>query len=82
MEEINNLEILDGIHLIAKAREKEVEEKAWDLYLAKYTMMDEESYVPFDEFYKPKQPIENKTAEEILNDVKETLNTFKGRWVA
>lgn len=44
--------------------------------------MDEGSYIPFDEFYNPEKPTEEKTIEEILSDVKEVLNSNKGSWVA
>lgn len=71
---------MDGIHLIAKAREKELEEKAWDLYKQKYALMDEKSYIPFTEWYKPQQPQEEQSTEEILKEVKNTLDVFKGRW--
>ena len=83
MSEINELDLMDGIELIAKAREKREEEKAFQLYTARFTYMDQESYIPFEEFYKPQQEVaENKSTEEILQEVRETLNTFKGKWVA
>jgi len=43
--------------------------------------MTDENYVTFEEFMKTQQPSnDDQPVEEILNDVKETLNTFKGRW--
>lgn len=75
MVEVNQLDLIDGVELIAKARESQIEEKAWDLYLAKYQHMDEESYIRFDEFYNPKKSINKElTSEEILLDVKELLD--------
>lgn len=46
------------------------------MYLMKYQHMDQESYVPFDEFYKP-QKQENKSEKEILEEVKGILSAFK-----
>lgn len=46
--------------------------------------MSEENYMTFEEFLKTQrqQPEDDKPVEEILSDVRDTLNTFKGRWVA
>lgn len=44
--------------------------------------MTEENYMTFEEFLNPKQTIDDRPVDEILNEVKDTLSTFKGRWVA
>lgn len=68
----------DGAELIIKAIEKQAEEKAWQLYLTKYGDMTEESYVPFDKFYNPKRVEEEaKSAEDILADVKQLLDSHE-----
>lgn len=71
-----DLDFEDGELLISKAYEKRSEERAWQLYLTKYGDMTEESYIPFDRFYNPKRIEEgNESAEDILADVKELLNS-------
>lgn len=70
----------DGSEIIIKALEKHAEDRAWQLYLTRYGDMTEENYVPFDKFYIPKLVEETKeTAEEILADVKELLNSTEWR---
>ncbi|TYS68656.1 hypothetical protein FZC76_06830 [Sutcliffiella horikoshii] len=61
-----------------KSLEKKREEKAWQLYLARYQHMTKENYMPFDEFYSPTISSESdKSEKEILEDVKGILNAFK-----
>ena len=43
---------VDGIELINKAREKEQEQKVWDMWISLYPNMDKKSFMPFSEFYK------------------------------
>lgn len=45
--------------------------------------MTEETYIPFSEFYNPTKHTKNvelgeKTIEQIMLEVKDTLNTFNG----
>lgn len=75
-----SLPIKNVVKLLTKSLERHQEEKAWQMYLTKYPQMDEENYIPFREFYKPQQKTEVKSSEEILEEVKGTLDTFKGRW--
>lgn len=43
--------------------------------------MTEENYMTFDEFLNRSETTNDDTSvDEILNEVKETLNTFRGRW--
>lgn len=76
-----HLEFGDGSDLILKAYEKREEDKAWQLYLARYQHMDEKSFMPFEEFYNPQpmQQIENKTEAEILESVKQILDSHKAQ---
>lgn len=65
----------EGAEIIRKAVEKHQEEKAWQLYLMRYQNMTEDTYVSFDKFYNPnREEVENKTAEEILAEVKNLLD--------
>lgn len=73
--------MLDGIELITKAFEKRNEEKAFQLYASKYANMNKDNFIPFNEFYNPKKPIDsNKPVQDILSDVKAILDGNKGRW--
>jgi len=69
--------------LLNEAFKKSEEERAWGLYLTQYPNMDEKTFKPFEEFYKPKEQNqaveETKTAEEILNNVKELMNSHSWR---
>jgi hypothetical protein len=77
---ILEMDIEEGIELILRAYEKRSEERAFQLYLTKYPWMNEENYMPFEEFYNPKTHNENKhlTEEQILLEVKDILDSFKG----
>lgn len=69
--------------LLTEAYKKSNEERAWDLYLTKYPNMDEKTFKSFDEFYKSPQENEEstdtKSAEQILNDVKDLMNSHSWR---
>ena len=72
------MDIENGTSLIIKGMEKQTEERAFKLYVSKYAMMDEKSYIPFEKFYqKPTQVEVVKPVENILNDVKDILNNYK-----
>jgi len=78
LEEINDMPLDDGVQLIVKAKEKQEEQRAWDLYLTKYSYMDENTYIPFEDFFKPKQQKEsNESVEDILKGVKESIDIFR-----
>jgi len=40
----------EGYELIIKAREKELEHLIWQKYLVDYNRMDQENYLPYDEY--------------------------------
>lgn len=73
----------DGIELILTIIEKRTEEKAWQMYLMQYQHMTEETFKPFEEFYKSKKlnnvEQNHQSVEEILNDVKTILNNMERR---
>lgn len=77
------MDIEDGSSLITKAFEKREEEKAFDLYKARYQWMDESTFMPFNQFYQPKKmPEKAKSEGEILSEVKEILDMAKGGWTS
>lgn len=78
---ILELDVEDGAELIIKAYEKLEEEKAFQLYVARYSWMDEENFVPFHEFFNPQKLVtqtEQKSESDILTEVKEILDSYVG----
>jgi hypothetical protein len=64
-----NLNIDMGMELIYKAVEERDRQKVWEIWLINYQNMDNETFIPFDEFYaKFKQPqiISTKSTEDII----------------
>lgn len=81
MSEINDMRVSDGVKLIIKAYEKREEDKAFQMYIARYANMDESTYESFEEFYNPNRLVQSdRSAEEILEEVQETIDTYRGRW--
>ena len=83
IEYVNNMFWVDGIELIHKAREKEQEEKVWDMWISLYPNMDKKSFMPFSEFHKKQvTPIitDNKklTKEEITEKAEEIRRLHQG----
>lgn len=74
------LDFDDGIKIINKSLDKQAEDRAFKLYAARYPWMGEEDFVPFHKFYNPEiqSQVEYKTEAEILAEVKQTLDSFKG----
>lgn len=80
LDYISRLPIKNVTRLLNKAKEEKEKGLAWDVYLTIYPNMNKETYISFEDFYKPKKKIEipTKTEAEILTDVKEIINTFNG----
>lgn len=71
------LPIKNITRLLIKANDKQKENSAWELYVAIYPKMTEETFIPFEEFYNNRTTkIEDKSEEEILEDVKGIIDTF------
>lgn len=67
--------------MLSKAIDRVNENKAWQLYVNVNPHMTEENYMTFEEFLNRDESItDDRPVDEILNDVKETLDTFRGRW--
>lgn len=67
--------------LIVKGWGRRNKQVAWELYLTQYPKMNSETFIPFSEFYDPdEQPKkqDNRTAEEILAEVKGILDGYGG----
>lgn len=77
------MNIDDGVKMVNEIYLQKRQDKAYQLYVAAYPNMTKESYVTFEEFYKPQkqneEPVETKSAEEILNEVKELMNSHSWR---
>lgn len=59
--------------MLLHLKEKETEQKAWEMWLTKYPNMDKTNFVPFSEFKsKLTTPqISTKSTEDILKEVEE-----------
>lgn len=76
------MDIDDGVQMINEIYTKQREDKAYQLYLSIRPNMTEENYVTFEEFYNPQKQnevTESKTSSEILNEVKEMMNSHSWR---
>jgi hypothetical protein len=74
------MDISDGLALLNEAWGKREEEKAWQMWLAKFPHMDKETFIPFSEFYRKMstpQQISQRTTEEILADAYEIRAKLK-----
>ena len=62
-------------NLIIGAWNRKDEDRAWSLYVSTYQNMTSDTFMTFDEFYNPKkaQKQDNRSAEEILEEVKGIL---------
>lgn len=76
-----DLDFQDGIQLIAKARRQNKEDRQFELYASAYPHMTEENFMQFDEFYNPDAIEDDRNAEDILSEVKASLDKNKGEWV-
>lgn len=64
--------------LLIKAREKQEEDSMWDLYLSIYPKMNSETFITFEDFYDPARIVKDKSEKEILEEVKEVINSYNG----
>jgi hypothetical protein len=74
------MDIMEGLALLNEAQEKREEEKAWQMWLAKFPYMDKKSFIPFSEFYQKMstpQHISQRSAEEILADAHNIRSKLK-----
>lgn len=73
------MDIDEGIEFMKKAAEKGQEEKAWSMWIARYILMDKESFVPFEEFCDMLlgKNLSTKPREEILAEAFEIERKIK-----
>jgi hypothetical protein len=80
---ILELNYINGIELINKAREKESERSAWEMWLTLYPNMDKKNFIPFSKFYqKQTEPQIRKatlTNEEIIAKNEELRLAHQGK---
>lgn len=63
--------------LLVNAFENRRENLAWDLYVALYPNMTKETFILFEDFHnKWNMKVEDKSEEKILENVKQTIDTF------
>lgn len=78
VEYILNLYFEEGLELIKKAFEREVEKRTWDRWLVDYQRMTKDDFVPFDEYLSKvmtyqSQPIIQISAEDLLTKAEQIL---------
>lgn len=72
------MDVDDGIEMITQIYEKQKEERYFTLYATQYPNMTKDNFIQFEEFYKPQKKhevVEEKTAEQIIKEVREMLNS-------
>lgn len=67
------------VDLILHAIKKENENKAWQMWIAKYQHMKEENFVPFSEFYKEaiKPKPQKKNDEEVESELLKVVRAYE-----
>jgi hypothetical protein len=79
---------VDGVNLINKATEKEIEQKEWEMWISKYPAMNKENFIPFDKFRsKPiqknnsekQQNKKTKTAKELIEEAENRKLIHQGK---
>lgn len=59
--------------------ERENDNRLWELYVTDRQNMTEDTFVTFAEYSKP-QVVDRRTEQEILNDVRMTMDNNQGKW--
>lgn len=72
-----------SLKLIERAREEEMKEYYYRLWLVRYPYYDQKNYESFDEFYDKVRPrkieLDTRSKEEIMREVLEIEQTFQER---
>lgn len=66
--------------LLKEASEKEIQNKMWDMWLARYITMTPDAYISFDDFYDKAESqveISTKSKEEIFAGVQKIIEADK-----
>lgn len=65
---ILNLQFEEGYELISKAYEKDAEEKLWQQWLVDYRLMDQETFISFEEYKSKRRGSSNSTYEKLTKE--------------
>jgi hypothetical protein len=74
---------IDGIEIINKATEKEVEQREWEMWISIYPSMNKENFISFDKFRN--KAIEKnitkkaKTSEELIAEAENKRLVHQGK---
>jgi len=63
-----------------KSKEKELESRAWELYLVDYSSMDSKSYKPFALSDYIQKPSEDAKKEELVKDAESFISKLNKKW--
>lgn len=71
IEYVLRLPVRSAIQLIKKAMEEEERAVLFQMWLMRFTLMDKDSYVSFEEFYENARPkdIDKRPKEEIMKEL-------------
>lgn len=65
---ILNLQFEEGYELISKAYEKDAEEKLWQQWLVDYRLMDQETFISFEEYKSKSRGSSANTGEKLTKE--------------
>lgn len=65
---ILNLQFEEGYELISKAYEKDAEEKLWQQWLVDYRLMDQETFISFEEYKSKSRGSSNSIDEKLTKE--------------
>ena len=73
-----DMDIIDGWRLIAKAKERQKENKMWLLYCSIYPNFNKDKFITFEEFCKKStKKISTKSTADIVKEAKEIEKRLK-----
>lgn len=79
-----SMDWFDGIELINKAIEKELEQKDWEVWLSIYPKMNQDNFIPFEKFKSKNNKSDTKkeskklAAEEIIERAENMKSVHQG----
>ena len=77
-----NMDISDGLQIIAKALEEVEKERAWEMWLTEYPNMNADNFISFSDYHKlqttPIKKMEKRSEQEKLNEIEMIRKKFYG----